>query len=117
MNVTRNETNALLEANLTMPAEMLVHQNELTFEFIGHYTYQCEDPSHSTLWSHVDSDLGAIEIAGSLLPLQNDLSLLPLPFYDAAVNLHPSISIVFLNQPSAHRRCGLRASLLRTLAS
>jgi cellulose synthase (UDP-forming) len=111
LNVTRNETNALLEATLTLPAELLVHQNELTFEFIGHYTYQCEDPSHSTLWSHVDSD-STIELAGSLLPLQNDLSILPLPFYDSAVNLHPSISIVFLNQPSAKalRAAGIVAS-------
>jgi cellulose synthase (UDP-forming) len=111
LNVTRNETNALLEATLTLPAEMLVHDNELTFEFIGHYTYQCEDPSHSTLWSHVDSD-SSIELAGSLLPLQNDLSILPLPFYDSAVNLHPSISIVLLNQPSpqALRAAGIVAS-------
>ena len=100
LNVTRNENNALLEATLNMPAEMLVHQNELTCEIIGHYTYQCEDPSHSTLWSHVDAN-STIELAGSLLPLQNDLSLLPLPFYDAAVNLHPSVPIVFLSQPSA----------------
>ncbi len=96
---TRNENNALLEATLTLPAEMLVHDNELTFEFIGHYTLKCEDPSHSTLWSHVDSN-SSIELAGSLLPLQNDLKLLPLPFYDVAVNLHPSVPIVFLNQPS-----------------
>ena len=111
LNVTRNETNALLEATLTMPADMLVHQNELTFEFIGHYTYQCEDPSHSTLWSHVDSS-STIEIAGTLLPLQNDLSLLPLPFYDSSVNLHPSISIVFLAPPSpkALRAAGIVAS-------
>ena len=111
LNVTRNETNALLEATLKMPAEMLVHKNELTFEFIGHYTYECEDPSHSTLWSHVDAD-STIELAGSLLPLQNDLSILPLPFYDAAVNLHPSISLVFLTQPSpqALRAAGIVAS-------
>ena len=100
LNVTRNENNALLEATLQMPADMLVHQNELTFEFIGHYTFQCEDPSHSTLWSHVDAN-STIELAGSLLPLQNDLSVLPLPFYDSAVNLHPSVPIVFLSQPSA----------------
>ena len=100
LTATRNENNALLEATLTMPAEMLVHDNELTFEFIGHYTLKCEDPSHSTLWSHVDSN-SSIELAGTLLPLQNDLKLLPLPFYDAAVNLHPSVPIVFLSQPSA----------------
>ncbi len=98
-NVTRNENSAMLEATLTMPAEMLVHSNELTFEFIGHYTLQCEDPSNSTLWAHVDAS-STIELAGSLLPLQNDLKLLPLPFYDAAVNLHPVVPIVFLSQPS-----------------
>jgi len=111
LNVTRNENNALLEATLEMPADMLVHQNELTFEFIGHYTFQCEDPSHSTLWSHVDAN-STIELAGTLLPLQNDLSNLPLPFYDAAVNLHPSVSMVFLSQPSpkALRAAGIVAS-------
>lgn len=94
------ENNALLEATLEMPADMLVRDNQITFEFIGHYTLQCEDPSHSTLWSHVDMN-SSIELTGNLLPLQDDLKLLPLPFYDAAVNLHPVIPIVFLNQPSA----------------
>ncbi len=118
LNVTRSENNALLQADLTMPAEMLVHQNELTFEFIGHYTLQCEDPSHSTLWSHVDST-STIELAGALLPLQNDLSLLPLPFYDAAVNLHPKIPIVFLSQPSANalRAAGIIASYFGILTN
>ncbi len=111
LNVTRNENSALLEATLVLPADMLVHQNELTFEFIGHYTFQCEDPSHSTLWSHVDTS-STIELAGSLLPLRNDLSSLPLPFYDSSVNLHPSISIVFLSAPSpkALRAAGIVAS-------
>ena len=111
LDVSRYEQGATLEATLTMPADMLVHNNELTFEFIGHYTFECEDPSHSTLWSHVDNS-SAIELAGSLLPLQNDLGLLPLPFYDAAVNLHPSIPIVFLSQPSpqALKAAGIVAS-------
>jgi cellulose synthase (UDP-forming) len=111
LNIARNEQGAMLEATLTMPAEMLVHNNELTFEFIGHYTFQCEDPSHSTLWSHVDNT-STIELAGSLLPLQNDLSLLPLPFYDEAVNLHPSIPIVFLAPPTpqAMKAAGIVAS-------
>ena len=118
LNVTRSETNALLQADLTLPAEMLVHLNSLTFEFIGHYTLQCEDPSHSTLWSHVDPS-STIELAGSLLPLQNDLSLLPLPFYDAAVNLHPRIPIVFLSQPSpsALRAAGIVASYFGILTN
>ncbi|MBS1816020.1 MAG: UDP-forming cellulose synthase catalytic subunit [Acidobacteria bacterium] len=107
-----NESSALLEATLTMPAEMLVHDNQITFEFIGHYTLQCEDPSHSTLWSHVDAN-STIELTGNLLPLQDDLKLLPLPFYDAAVNLHPVVPIVFMNNspsPKAIQAAGIVAS-------
>jgi cellulose synthase (UDP-forming) len=97
--ITREENGALLEATLTMPAEMLVHTNQLTFEFIGHYTMECEDPSHTTLWSHVDPN-STIELAGTLLPLHNDLKVLPLPFYDASVNLRPVVPIAFLGHPS-----------------
>ncbi len=111
VSITRSENSAIFEATLTMPAEMLVHQNELNFEFIGHYTTQCEDPSSSALWSHVDTT-STIELAGALLPLQNDLKLLPLPFYDASVNLHPVVPIVFLAQPSpkAMQAAGIIAS-------
>ena len=61
--------------------------------------WSAKTPSHTTLWSHVDPTT-TIQLAGSLLPLHNDLKLLPLPFYDAAVNLHPVVPIVFLSQPS-----------------
>ena len=115
--VGRNENSALLETTLMLPAELLVHKNELKFEFVGHYTMQCEDPSHSTLWSHVDTT-STIEMAGDLLPLENDLKLLPLPFYDEAVNLHPVVPIVFLGQPSpkALQAAGIVASWFGMLA-
>ncbi|WP_263365900.1 UDP-forming cellulose synthase catalytic subunit [Edaphobacter bradus] len=114
--ITSEENSALLEANVTLPAEMLVRDNQLTFEFVGHYTMECEDPSHTTLWSHVDTS-STIEFSGSLLPLHNDLKLLPLPFYDAAVNLHPVVPIAFLNQPSpkALQAAGVVASWLGIL--
>jgi cellulose synthase catalytic subunit (UDP-forming) len=41
------------------------------------------------------------ELTGELLPQQNELKLLPLPFYDARVNLHPPVQILFISQPSA----------------
>jgi cellulose synthase (UDP-forming) len=109
--VTRGENGSLLEATLTLPAEMLVHDNDLTFEFIGHYTLKCEDPSHTTLWSQVDKS-STIELAGSLLPLHNDLKMLPQPFYDVSVNLRPVIPIAFLSQPSpkALQAAGIVAS-------
>ena len=110
-NGIRSESNALLETTLTLPADMLVHDNELTFEFIGHYTLKCEDPSHSTLWSHIDTN-STIEFSGTLIPLHDDLKLLPSPFYDSKVNLRPSIPIAFLTQPSpkALQAAGIIAS-------
>lgn len=96
---TAQENSALLQADLDLPAEMLVHNNELTFEFVGHYTEQCEDPSHTALWSHIDNT-STIDVQGSRLALQNDLKLLPLPFYDEKVDLRPVVPVVFLSQPS-----------------
>jgi cellulose synthase (UDP-forming) len=105
------------EATLTLPVALLAHDNNLTFEFVGHYNMQCEDPSHSTLWSQVDAS-STIEFAGSLVQLQDDLKLLPRPFYDASVNLHPIIPIVFLSQPSskALQAAGIIASWFGVLA-
>ncbi len=97
-----NETGETLplEANVTLPAELLVHENQLTFEFVGHYAEQCEDPMNSTLWARIDGT-STIELAGSVLPLANDLKILPLPFLDAGVGQHPVVPIVFLSPPSA----------------
>jgi len=107
----RTEASPLLEAAVTLPAELLSRDNDLTFEFIGHYKANCEDPASSTLWSHVDAG-SSFEFSGTLQPLQNDLRLLPLPFYDASADLHPSIPIVFLSQPSpqALQAAGIVAS-------
>ncbi len=41
------------EADFTIPSELLVHNNTLTIEFIGHYTMDCEDPANTTLWARV----------------------------------------------------------------
>ena len=85
--------------SVSIPPELLVRNNELTFEFIGHYTLSCEDPAHTSLWMRVDSS-STVELAGNLLPLQDDLKLLPLPFYDNAVQSPPVLPFVFLSQPS-----------------
>jgi len=100
-----------LEAALKLPAERLVADNQLTFEFIGHYTLQCEDPSNSTLWSQIDSS-STVELAGTQAPPGSDLSALPRPFLDSGVNPSPAVPIVFLAQPSptAMQAAGVIAS-------
>ncbi len=87
------------EAEFTIPPELLVHNNTLTIEFIGHYTMVCEDPANTTLWARVHRNT-YLDFQGDLLPLADDLKQLPLPFLDPAVIQPLSIPIVFPSQPS-----------------
>ncbi|MDQ2832667.1 MAG: UDP-forming cellulose synthase catalytic subunit [Acidobacteriota bacterium] len=111
------EHGELQEATVSLPAGTLAHDNVLTFEFVGHYTTKCEDPSHSALWSSVDNN-STLEFAGTLTPLHDDLKLLPAPFYDSAVRLRPVVPIVFLSPPSAQalQAAGIVASWFGVLA-
>lgn len=73
--------------------------NDLRFNFIGHYTRQCEDPFHSSLWLTL-SDLGRLDL--TLAPISNlsDLKYLPLPFFDKRENISLKLPFVFSQAPS-----------------
>jgi cellulose synthase (UDP-forming) len=68
-------------ATLTINPVLFQPDNRVLFRFIGHYTLGCEDPLHSSLWL-VLSNTTSITTQLQKLPLPNDLSLLPAPFYD-----------------------------------
>jgi cellulose synthase (UDP-forming) len=87
------------EGDFTIPPELLVHNNTLTIEFIGHYTMVCEDPANTALWARVHRNT-FLDLQGGLLPLADDLKQLPIPFLDPAVIQPPSIPIVFASAPS-----------------
>jgi cellulose synthase (UDP-forming) len=87
------------EAEFTIPPELLVHNNALTLQFIGHYTMECEDPANTTLWSRVHRNT-YLQMEGDLLPLADDLKQLPMPFLDPAVVQPLSIPVVFATAPS-----------------
>src|SRR5208282_890809 len=87
------------QAEFSIPPELLVHNNTLTIEFIGHYTLTCEDPANTTLWARVHRDT-YLDIEGDQLPLADDLKQLPMPFLDPAVSQPLSIPIVFATAPS-----------------
>lgn len=73
--------------------------NNLRFNLIGHYTRQCEDPFHSSLWLTV-SDLSRVELTLAPLSRTNDLKYLPAPFFDKRDNLPLRLPFVFAATPS-----------------
>ncbi len=74
--------------------------NTLQFKLIGHYTRQCEDPYHSSLWLTL-SDLGRLELTLAPVNTSSDLRKLPLPFFDSRENTALTVPFVFAKTPSS----------------
>jgi hypothetical protein len=73
--------------------------NFLRFNLIGHYTRQCEDPFHSSLWLTL-SDLGRLELTLAPKATTNDLKYLPAPFFDKRDDATLKLPFVFAGKPS-----------------
>lgn len=61
---------------------LFVEDNWLTFRLVGHYTLDCEDPLHSSIWVELDTTASALQLRMRPLPLQDDLGRLPAPWFD-----------------------------------
>ncbi|MGD9774581.1 cellulose biosynthesis cyclic di-GMP-binding regulatory protein BcsB [Diaphorobacter sp.] len=89
-----------LQRVIDIPARMIGEFNRLNIELIGHYTMDCEDPAHSSLWANVGND-SVLELTVSPLALANDLAFLPEPFFDRRDARPLELPIVFANTPDA----------------
>ncbi len=67
--------------------------NQLRFDLIGHYSMECEDPSHTSLWATL-SPLSELELSVPRLELRNELGLLPAPFFDRRDDRRLTLPIV-----------------------
>jgi hypothetical protein len=92
--------------------------NQLSLQFIGHYTLDCEDPFHSSLWMNV-SNLSSVQLTVTPVSVANDLMLLPSPFFDRRDGRRLERPFVFGATPSAAtlEAAGIVASWFGDLAS
>lgn len=86
-------------SDVTLDPGMFVDFNKLTLGLIAHYTRDCEDPMHSTLWANV-SNQSKLDITVRHLKLPNDLALLPAPFFDKLDNQKLTLPVVFPALPN-----------------
>jgi cellulose synthase (UDP-forming) len=105
-------------ASLPLNPVLLQEDNRVLFRFIGHYTLGCEDPLHSSLWL-VLSNTTSITTQLQKLPLPNDLSVLPSPFYDSKDMQALNLPFVFASKvsPTTLQAAGTVASWFGALAS
>ena len=85
--------------DVEIPPGYFADYNQLRFQFIGHYTLDCEDPSHSSLWAEISNE-SSLELSLRPLPLRSDLALLPAPFFDMRDNRIVDVPFVYAGQPS-----------------
>lgn len=100
-----------LERDIDIPPRLITEFNRLRLQLIGHYTYQCEDPLHSSLWAKV-SNASVLELQTTPIALYNDLDILPLPFMDRRDPRRINLPFVFGNKPdgTALEAAGVLAS-------
>ncbi|WP_374469713.1 UDP-forming cellulose synthase catalytic subunit [Phenylobacterium sp.] len=90
-------------ATVTVPIEpgLFTDENRLGFRFVGHYTRDCEDPLHSTLWANISNTRTRLDLTLQKLSMGDNLSRLPAPFFDASDPEPLRLPFVFAGAPSA----------------
>jgi hypothetical protein len=82
-----------------IPPQLITEFNRLRLQFIGHYNMGCEDPQHSSLWAKINNS-SELKIQVAQLQLKDDLSILPLPFFDRRDSRQVDLPVVFASTPS-----------------
>lgn len=114
----KEQSGTNLVREVSIDPRLLTDFNRINLQFIGHYTLDCEDPYHSSLWMNV-SNLSTLEFTVTPLSVQNDLALLPAPFFDRRDNRRLELPFVFGSAPSSGvlEAAGIVSSWFGALAS
>ena len=82
------------------PALIVPGQNRLNLRLIGHYTRDCEDPLHSTLWANISNVRTYLDLNFQRLGLEPDLQTFPAPFFDPYDLVPLRLPFVFAAAPA-----------------
>jgi cellulose synthase (UDP-forming) len=83
------------QTEFALPTDLLTNDNTLSFQLQGTCASCASKP---TPWVTLDPR-GTVNLSGTRLPLANDLSLLPLPFFDPSGLRSWSLPLVFGDSP------------------
>lgn len=92
--ITQEQLGHSSRVQVPIDARYITDFNRLRISFIGHYTHICENPANSTLWADI-SNSSSLSLTMQTLPLQNDLTHFPQPFFDKGDNRGLILPMVF----------------------
>ncbi len=96
--VTRENLGRNVTQDLEIDPRLFTNLTRIKFQFIGHYTHDCEEPFHSSLWMEI-SGSSQFELTVRPLALNNDLALLPEPFFNAH-DFSSKLTVPFVFSPA-----------------
>lgn len=70
-----------VNAKIPLDARLFSNYNQLKFELIGNASLTCANPNDASIWAEL-SQQSSIQLQVQKTQLENDLSLLPAPFFD-----------------------------------
>lgn len=116
--VPKEQAGKNIQEKVVLPPHLITEKNRLRLQLIGHYTLECEDPLHSSLWANV-SNLSQLSLVTEPVRLPDDLSILPLPFFDKKDVKELTLPFVFLDQADEQtlEAAGMVASWFGLLSS
>lgn len=94
-----NSRNQLLTFAVN-PAQFLPGDNQLNLRMIGHYSRDCEDPFHSSLWTNISNTRSFFQLSTQKLSTSPNLGRLPGPFFDKYDSLPLRVPFVFAGSPT-----------------
>ena len=102
---------------VTLPAELLLRDNTLTFEIRGDCGPTCVGASAASLRSEL-ATATSVRLRGSMLSISSDFRLLPAPFFDRSTSSTLTLPFVFEQSPDAAtlEAAGVAASWFGLLA-
>jgi hypothetical protein len=92
--VNRADAGKPQTADIPIDRRLITEFNRINVELIGHYTRECEDPAHTSLWARIDAT-STLKLTVAPLKLTNDLASLPQPFFDRRDVRRARIPFVF----------------------
>ncbi len=105
-------------AEIDIDPRYFTDYNQLRLQLIGHYSPDCEDPAHSSLWATL-SNSSSLKLSLKPLPPASDLAQLPAPFFDRRDSRRLNLPMVMAARPSLAtlRAAGVAASWFGALSS
>ena len=109
--ITPDQPGKESQATVNIDPRFIGDFNRVRFELVGHYTNICENPANSAIWIDIGKE-SHLDLTLQKLPLKNDLSDFPEPFFDSRDNRPLQLPMVFAAAPDRTQQhaAGLLAS-------